>query len=48
MAEIVAEETLYLLVNTVIPIKDLLWIGVFGINNKFSFPKSAKIEFWNG
>lgn len=48
MVEVVAEETLYLPVDAVIPIKDLSWIGVFGTNNKCSFLKLEKTEFWNG
>ena len=48
MAEIVAEETLYLPVDAVIPTKDLSWIGVFGTNNKYSFLKFEKPGFWNG
>tara|TARA_B100000287_G_scaffold225484_2_gene212741 strand:+ start:11593 stop:11739 length:147 start_codon:yes stop_codon:yes gene_type:complete len=48
MVEIVAGETLYLPVDAVIPIKDLSWIGVFGTNNKYSFLKLEKTEFWNG
>lgn len=48
MVEIAVEETLYLPVDAVIPTKDLSWIGVFGTNNKCSFLKLEKTEFWNG